>query len=91
MAFISYTLHACLRQRCRKVAGGLTPRAVLEKFSALQMIDVHLPCTDGRTVILSRYTQPEKDLQLRLQQLGLHLPTQPPPRIAQADVVKTFA
>lgn len=61
VAFISYTLHVCLRQRCRKVAGGLTPRAVLEKFSAVQMIDVHLPCTDGRKVILSRYAQPEKD------------------------------
>ena len=62
VAFIAYTLHVCLRQHCRKAAGGLTPRAVLEKFSALQMIDVHLPCTDGRKVILSRYTQPEKIL-----------------------------
>ena len=91
VASIAYTLHVCLRQHCRKVAGGLTPRAVLEKFSALQMIDVHLPCTDGRKVILSRYTQPQKDLQLLLHQLGLQLPAQPPPRISQADVVKTSA
>jgi len=91
VAFIAYTLHVCLRQRCRKVAGGLTPRAVLEKFSAIQMIDVHLPCTDGRKVILSRYTQPEKELQVLLQQLGMHLPEQPPPRITQSDVVKTSA
>ncbi len=54
VAFIACALHVSLRQRCRKVAGGLTPRAVLEKFSAMQMIDVHLPCTDGRKVILSR-------------------------------------
>jgi transposase len=91
VAFIAYTLHVCLRQRCRKVAAGLTPRAVLEKFSAIQMIDVHLPCTDGRKVILSRYTQPEKELQLLLHQLGLQLPAQSPPRIAQSDVVKTSA
>ena len=87
VAFIAYTLHVCLRQRCRGLAAGLTPRAVLEKFSAIQMIDVHLPCTDGRKVILSRYTQPEKELQILLQKLGLQLPPQPPPRISQADVV----
>lgn len=87
VAFIAYTLHVCLRQRCRGLATGLTPRAVLEKFSAIQMIDVHLPCTDGRKVILTRYTQPEKELQLLLQKLNLQLPPQPPPRISQADVV----
>jgi len=54
---------------------------VLEKFSAMQMIDVHLPTTDGRTIILSRYTQPEADLQLLLKQLKLELPEQPPPKI----------
>jgi 50S ribosomal subunit-associated GTPase HflX len=40
----------------------------------MQMIDVHLPTTDGRTIILSRYTQPEADLQLLLKQLKLELP-----------------
>jgi hypothetical protein len=65
----------------RDLAPGLTPRAVLEKFSAMQMIDVHLPTTDGRTIILSRYTQPEADLQLLLKQLKLELPDQPPPKI----------
>jgi hypothetical protein len=52
-----------------------------EKFSAMQMIDVHLPTTDGRTIILSRYTQPEAGLQLLLKQLKLELPDQPPPKI----------
>jgi len=67
---------------------GLTPRSVLEKFRSLQMIDVHLPTTDGRRVILSRYTQPEKDLQLLLDQLKLQLPEQSPPRItASGEVV----
>jgi transposase len=91
VAFIAYTLHVCLRQHCRALAGGLTARAVLEKFSAVQMIDVHLPCTDGRTVILSRYTQPEKELLILLQKLHLQLPAQPPPRISNDDVVKTLA
>jgi hypothetical protein len=48
---------------------------------ALQMLDVHLPTTDGRHLILSRYTQPEKDQQLLLSQLKLALPAQPPPKI----------
>lgn len=86
VAFISYTLHVCLRQRLKAVAGGLTPRAVLEKFCAVQMVDVHLPTTDGRTVTLTRHTQPEKELQLLLEQLKLTLPAQPPPKITPAAV-----
>ncbi len=81
IAFVTYCLHVTLRRRLRDLAPGLTPRAVLEKFSAMQMIDVHLPTTDGRTIILSRYTQPEADLQLLLKQLKLELPDQPPPKI----------
>jgi hypothetical protein len=92
VAFLACTLHVCLRQRLRAVADGLTPRAVLEKFCAVQMVDVHLPTTDGRTVILTRHTQPEKELQLLLPQLNLTLPAQPPPKITTlqpAPVVKT--
>src|SRR6516164_2358955 len=84
IAFISYCLHVTLRRRLRDLAPGLTPRAVLEKFSAMQMIDVYLPISDGRTIILSRYTQPEAELQLLLNQLKLQLPDQPPPRITAA-------
>jgi transposase len=84
IAFISYCLHVTLRRRLRDLAPGLTPRAVLEKFSAMQMIDVYLPTSDGRTIILSRYTQPETELQLLLSQLKLQLPDQPPPRITAA-------
>ena len=61
IAFVSYCLHVSLRRRLRDLAPGLTPRAVLEKFRAMQMIDVHLPTSDGRTIILSRYTQPKAD------------------------------
>lgn len=62
-------------------ASGLTPRAVLDKFASVQMLDVHLPTTDGREIILTRHTQPEKELQLLLDQRKLTLSTQPPPRI----------
>ena len=68
-------------QRLRALAPGLTPRAVLEKLSTMQMVDVHLPTTDGREIVLSRYTQPDQDQQLLLQRLKLKLPPQPPPRI----------
>jgi hypothetical protein len=81
VAFIAYCLQVTLKQRSRSLAPGLPPRAVLEKFAAVQMIDVHLPTTDGRHLILSRYTQPEKDLQLSLTQLKLVLPEQLPPKI----------
>jgi hypothetical protein len=84
VAFLAYCLHVTLRRCLRELSPGLTPRSVLEKFAAVQMIDVHLPTTDGRHVILSRYTQPEKELQLLLHQLKLTLPEQPPPRITAA-------
>ena len=81
IAFIAYCLHVTLKQRTRSCAPGLTPRAVLEKFATMQMVDVHLPTTDGRQLVLPRYTQPDSDHQLLFQQLELNLPAQPPPRI----------
>jgi transposase len=81
VSFLAYCLHVTLRRWLRDLAPGLTPRSILEKFAAVQMIDVHLPTTDGRHVILPRYTQPEKELQLLLERLHLTLPEQPPPRI----------
>jgi hypothetical protein len=55
---------------------------VIEKFKTVQMIDVHLPTSDGRLLILPRYTQPEAELQLLLHTLKLRLPAQPPPRLS---------
>jgi transposase len=81
VAFLAYCLHVTLQQRLRPLAPGLTPRAVLDKLAAIQMVDVHLPTTDGRRLILSRYTQPEKDQLLLLRQLRLNLPDQPRPKI----------
>jgi transposase len=82
VAFMAYCLHITLRARLKAVAGGLTPRAVLDKLSAIQMLDVHFPTTDGRTLVLSRYTEPNADQKILLRQLGLVLPPQPPPRIS---------
>ena len=78
---LAYCLHVTLQRRLRDLAPGLTPRPELEKFGAMQMIDVHLPTTDGREVILTRYTQPERDQELLLRELKLQLPEQPPPKI----------
>jgi transposase len=89
ISFLAYCLHVTLRRRLRDLAPGLTPRAVLEKFAAMQMIDVHLPTDDGRIVMLSRYTQPEKELQMLIEALRLELPAQPPPRItAKGELVE---
>src|ERR1700680_1501686 len=81
VAFLAYCLHVTLRARLAPLAPGLTPRAVLDKLAAIQMLDVHLPTTDGRTLILTRYTEPNPDHKLIIQQLNLTLPPQPPPRI----------
>jgi transposase len=85
VAFIAYCLHVTLKARLRPVAAGLTPRAVLDKFAAMQMLDVKFPTTDGRTLILSRYTEPDTDQKLLLEQVKLTLPPQPPPRISAGD------
>jgi len=82
IAFLAYCLHVTLQRKLHPLAPGLTPRAILEKFSTIQMVDVHLPTTDRREIILSRYTQPEKDLQMLLARLKLELPQQPPPKVA---------
>ena len=84
VAFIAYCLQITLRARLKVLAGGLTPRAVLDKFATIQMLDVKFPTTDGRTLILSRYTEPNTDHKILLEQLNLTLPPQPPPRISAA-------
>ena len=88
LAFLAYCLHVSLGRRLKDLAPGLTARSVLEKFKSMQMLDVHLPTTDGREVILTRYTQPEPDQQILLEKLKLQLPEQPPPKISAAPVAK---
>lgn len=86
VAFLAYCLHVSLGRRLKDLAPGLTVRSVLEKMAAMQMIDVHLPTTDKREVILTRYTQPEADQKILLEKLRLRLPEQPPPKITAAQV-----
>jgi Transposase DDE domain len=86
IAFLAYCLQITLQRRLYALAPGLTARSALEKFAAVQMIDVHLPTTDGRQLLLTRYTQPEPELRLLIKQLKLQLPSQPPPRIATGSV-----
>ncbi len=88
IAFLAYCLQITLQCRLHALAPGLTARSALEKFAAVQMIDVHLPTTDGRELLLTRYTQPEPELRLLIQQLKLQLPPQPPPRIATGSVTR---
>ena len=89
IAFLAYCLHVTLGHRLKHLAPGLTTRSVLAKFSAVQMIDVRIPTSDGRELALTRYTQPEPDLKLLLEQLKLTLPAQPPPKITAAQAAAT--
>lgn len=82
VAFLAYCLQVTFKGHLRKIAGGLTSSAVLQTFASLQLVDVHLPMSDGKTLILTRYTQPGKEHRLVLAQLGWELPDQPPPRIS---------
>lgn len=93
VAFLAYCLHVTLRHLARAHSPGLTPRSILEQMKIIQMIDVHVPTTDGRELRMSRYTKPDKAQQLLLSRLKLNLPPQPPPEIStvmKAPVVKTF-
>jgi Transposase DDE domain len=85
VAFLAYALSVTLRQRLQPLAPGLTPRTVLEKLATIQMLDVCFPTTDGRWLIMPRYTQPEPDQMLLLHRLRLSLPPQPPPRIKPSE------
>jgi len=88
IAFLAYCVMVTLKKRLQVHAPGLTPKAVLEKMATILMLDVWLPTTDGRTLIMSRYTQPETDLLLLLKKLGLRLPEQPLPRIRNGQNVQ---
>jgi transposase len=85
IAFLAYCLQVTLQRRLHALAPGLTARSALEKFAAVQMIDVYLPTTDRRELLLTRYTEPERELRLLIQQLRLELP---PPRITTSNAPK---
>src|SRR6202035_3485270 len=70
IAFLAYCLHVTLGRRLHALAPGLTPRSAIEKFAAVQMIDLHIPTTDGREPLLTRYTEPEPELALLLDKIA---------------------
>ena len=86
VAFLAYCLQVTLKAKLRSVAGGITPHEVIAKFSTMQMVDVCIPTTDGRELVLSRYTQPEAEHRMLLEQLRMALPQQPPPKITAKQV-----
>ena len=81
VAFPADCLTVTLRHRLRMYAPGLTPRAILEKLAGIQMLDASFPTTDGRQLVMPRYTEPSPEQALLLHHLTLVLPQQPPPRI----------
>jgi hypothetical protein len=81
VAFLAYCLSITLRQKLKAQAPGLMPRVVFEKLATVQMLDVRIPTTDGRELLLVRHTEPSTDVQLLLERLGLCLPPQLPPKI----------
>ena len=87
IAFLAYCLQVTLKNRLLIHAPGLTPHAVLEKLQRIQMIDVWIPTLDGRWLVLPRYTQPEQETKLLLDQLELTLPSQPVPRITAYQTI----
>jgi transposase len=91
VAFLAYCLQVTLKAKLRALAGGTTPREVLAKFKSMQMVDVHLPTTDGRELTLSRYTQPQPEHRMLLDQLRLSLPCQQPPKITTAQARQASA
>jgi len=87
VGFLGYCLLASLRMKLRPAAAGLTVRAVLEKLADIRMVDVCIPTTDGRLLVMPRYIEPEAEQELVLDKLNLRLPAQPPPRIRGGQAI----
>jgi transposase len=81
VCFQAYCLWVTLQHRLQPLAPGLTPRQALEQLAGVKMLDVEIPTTDGRILQMTRYTQPDKTVELLLQRLGKSLPEQPPPKL----------
>jgi transposase len=86
IAFLAYSLQVTLKNRLMMHAPGLTPAAVFEKLATIQMVEVWIPMVDGRWLVMPRHTQPEKDVQVLLNQIRITLPSQPPPRIKASQI-----
>jgi len=91
VAFLAYCLQVTLKNSLRNQAPGLSPQAVMEKLATIQMIDVWIPTTDRRWLVMPRYTQPSQEVQILLDKLRIELPKQPPPRIKTTAAVAPVA
>lgn len=87
VAFLGYCLQVTLKMKLQSCASGLTPRAALESLAGIQMVDVHVPLTDGRELVLSRHTEPDEQQRMILEALNRSLPPQPPPRIRDGRAI----
>jgi len=85
VAFLAYCLQVTLKNQLMLHAPGLTPPAVLEKLARIQMIEVWIPTLDGRWLVLPRFTQPEKEVEVLLDRMKRTLPSQPPPRLTMTS------
>ena len=83
VSFLAYCLQVTMQQRLNALAPGLTVRSILEKFESIQMVDVYLPTTENKELLLRRYTQPDKDQLLLLSRLDMTLPPQPKPQLLE--------
>jgi hypothetical protein len=81
---LAYCRHATLARRRHALAPGLSPRSVIEKFAAMQMIDVHVPTTDHRRPRIAAHPMPSSAY--LLDKLKLALPAQSPPKITTAQI-----
>lgn len=88
VCFQAYCLYVTLQKRLERLAPGLTPRQALEQLGSVQMLDVELPTTDGRRLVMSRYTQPDATVKLLLDRLEMTLPDQPPPRLISPSTME---
>jgi transposase len=86
VAFLGYCLSASLRMRLSRQAPGLTPREALAALGEIRMVELCIPTTDGRELVMPRHTEPEAAALMVLEKLGLELPPQPPPRVRGKEV-----
>ncbi len=83
VAYLAYCLQVTLKGKLKQVAGALTPRAVVDKFASIQMMNVVFPTSErDKELVFQRYTHPEKDHLMLLAQLKWELPEQAPPQSA---------
>jgi hypothetical protein len=69
VAFLAYCLIVTLENRLQALAPGLTPKVILEKLATIQMLDVWLSTTDGRWLVMPRYTHPDAEQAVLLHKL----------------------